>query len=306
MSGRAPEADERALIASGKVQPGKPLSEDDLLFDPAPLAIAVVQTDATLDAVEERSTFPILAGEALVPTPPSTPRATDSPSSTPPDALDHRARVRARFERLGAEGFDDVELLELVLFRSIPRRDTKPIAKALLKRFGSFGAAMNASAALLREIDGVGETVAFDLRVLSAVAKAVARAELPRKDSLLGSWDRVLAHVRATLAHETREQFRVLFLNKKNALIADEVQQRGTIDHTPVYPREIVRRALELSASALILVHNHPSGDPSPSTADIEMTHRIVEVARGLEISVHDHLIIGRNGYVSLKAEGLM
>ncbi|MCU0830213.1 MAG: DNA repair protein RadC [Rhizobiaceae bacterium] len=214
--------------------------------------------------------------------------------------------MRARFARLGAEGFDDVELLELALFRSIARRDTKPVAKALLKRFGSLGAVLAAPPALLREIDGVGEVVAFDLGVLNAIAKAAARAELPKKESLLGSWDRVLAHVRTTLAHETREQFRVLFLNKKNALIADEVQQRGTIDHTPVYPREIVRRALELSASALILVHNHPSGDPSPSTADIEMTHRIVEIARGLEISVHDHLIIGRNGYVSLKSEGLM
>lgn len=227
-------------------------------------------------------------------------------ASTPPDALDHRQRIRDRFERLGAEAFEDYELLELLLFRSIPRRDTRPIAKALIKRFGSLPAALNAPKQLAMEVDGVGEATAFDLSALAALIKATAKAELPRNADLLGSWDKVLSYCRASLAHETREHFRVLFLNKKNGLIADEVQQRGTVDHTPVYPREVVKRALELSASAIILVHNHPSGDPSPSAADIEMTHRIKEVAQSLEIAVHDHLIIGKNGYTSLKAEGLM
>ena len=226
--------------------------------------------------------------------------------STPADALDHRQRIRGRFERLGGEAFEDYELLELLLFRSIPRRDTRPIAKALMKRFGSLPALLGAPAHLLKEIDGVGDATAFDLSALAALVRATAKAELPRNTDMLGAWDKVLSYCRAVMAHETREQFRVLFLNKKNGLIADELQQRGTVDHTPVYPREVVKRALELSASAIILVHNHPSGDPAPSSADIEMTCRIKEIAQSLEIAVHDHLIIGRNGYTSLKAEGLM
>jgi DNA repair protein RadC len=227
-------------------------------------------------------------------------------SSTPPDALDHRQRIRDRFERLGGEAFEDYELLELLLFRSIPRRDTRPIAKALIKRFGSLPAALSAPSYLVKEVDGVGDSTAFDLSALAALVRATTKAELPRNTDMLGSWDKVLSYCRAAMAHETREQFRVLFLNKKNGLIADELQQRGTVDHTPVYPREVVKRALELSASAIILVHNHPSGDPAPSSADIEMTHRIKEIAQSLEIAVHDHLIIGRNGYTSLKAENLM
>ena len=229
-----------------------------------------------------------------------------SSSSTPLDALDHRQRIRSRFERLGGDAFEDYELLELLLFRTIPRRDTRPIAKALIKRFGSLPAVLNAPLRLAKEIDGVGDATAFDLSALAALMRATAKAELPRKTNMLGSWDKVLSYCRAAMAHETREQFRVLFLNKKNGLIADELQQRGTVDHTPVYPREVVKRALELSASAIILVHNHPSGDPAPSSADIEMTHRIKEIAQSLEIAVHDHLIIGRDGYTSLKAEGLM
>ncbi len=226
--------------------------------------------------------------------------------STPPDVLDHRQRIRDRFERLGGDAFEDYELLELLLFRSIARRDTRPIARALIKRFGSLLATLSAPSHLLKEIVGVGEATAFDLSALAALVRATAKAELPRNTDMLGAWDKVLSYCRAVMAHETREQFRVLFLNKKNGLIADELQQRGTVDHTPVYPREVVKRALELSASALILVHNHPSGDPAPSAADIEMTHRIKEIAQSLEIAVHDHLIIGRNGYTSLKAEGLM
>jgi DNA repair protein RadC len=295
MAGGARPADERALVGvvpeTAADEPFTGLPDDGgALEERFAEAFVVARTPRVPDAM-----------------PAVQPRATSSPiSSTPPDAVEHRTRVRNRFKRLGAEGFDDVELLELLLFRSIPRRDTKPIAKALLKRFGTLPGVLSAAPHLLAEIAGVGEAVAFDLGVMGAVAKASIRADLPKTENILGSWDRVLAHVRAAMAHEEREQFRILFLNKKNALIADEVQQRGTIDHTPVYPREVVKRALQLSASALILVHNHPSGDPTPSAADIEMTHRIKEVAAGLDISVHDHLIIGRNGYVSLKSEGLM
>jgi DNA repair protein RadC len=264
--------------------------------------------DTRIDGVEELATA--FAGADLFspsPNQSSGKQTLEKPtSSTPPDALDHRQRIRDRFERLGGDAFEDYELLELLLFRSIPRRDTRPIAKALMKRFGSLPATLSAPANLLKEVDGIGDATAFDLSALAALVRATAKAELPRNTDMLGAWDKVLSYCRAVMAHETREQFRVLFLNKKNGLIADELQQRGTVDHTPVYPREVVKRALELSASAIILVHNHPSGDPAPSSADIEMTHRIKEIAQSLEIAVHDHLIIGRNGYTSLKAEGLM
>lgn len=260
--------------------------------------------------VEEQAATAFSAADLLSPAsePALAKRAFQRPAaaSTPTDALEHRQRMRNRFERLGGDAFEDYELLELLLFRTIPRRDTRPIAKALIKRFGSLPAVLHAPAHLAKEIDGVGEATAFDLSALAALVRAAAKAELPRNADMLGSWDKVLSYCRAAMAHETREQFRVLFLNKKNGLIADELQQRGTVDHTPVYPREVVKRALELSASAIILVHNHPSGDPAPSSADIEMTHRIKEIAQSLEITVHDHLIIGRNGYTSLKAEGLM
>lgn len=261
------------------------------------------------EAVEEHAgtLFQTAKSFEFEPAPAFNPRSIEKPpTSTPPDALDHRQRIRDRFERLGGDAFEDYELLELLLFRTIPRRDTRPIAKALIKRFGSLPAVLNAPAHLVKEVDGVGDATAFDLSALSALVRATAKAELPRNADMLSSWDKVLSYCRAAMAHETREQFRVLFLNKKNGLIADELQQRGTVDHTPVYPREVLKRALELSASAIILVHNHPSGDPAPSTADIEMTHRIKEIAQSLEIAVHDHLIIGRNGYTSLKAEGLM
>jgi DNA repair protein RadC len=293
MAGGARPADERLLVS---IVPEAENGHGPRSDVPEDLAASALEEAFALD-------FTTPPAIAALPAAPAKPAAV---ASTPPDALDHRARVRARFRRLGPDGFDEAELLELLLFRSIPRRDTKPVARALLKRFGTLAAVINAPPALLCEIAGVGEAVAFDLGVAGAIAKAAIRAEVPKGNNILGSWDRVLAHVRAAMAHEEREQFRVLFLNKKNALIADEIQQRGTIDHTPVYPREVVKRALELSASALILVHNHPSGDPTPSAADIEMTHKIREIAAGLEIAVHDHLIVGRNGYTSLKAEGLM
>ena len=199
----------------------------------------------------------------------------------------------------------DYELLELLLFRSIPRRDVKPIAKELMKRFGSFAEVLAAPPGRLVETDGVGESVVTDLKIVEASARRVAKGAVGRRP-VLSSWSSVIDYCRTAMAFAEKEQFRLLFLDRRNALIADEVQQSGTIDHTPVYPREVVKRALELSASALILVHNHPSGDPTPSAADIKMTREIVDVAKPLGIVVHDHIIVGREGHASLKGLKLM
>jgi DNA repair protein RadC len=212
----------------------------------------------------------------------------------------HRERLRARFLEVGGDALPDYELLELVLFRSIPRRDVKPIAKELLRRFGTFAEVLAAPPARLAEVDGIGENVATDLKILEASARRLARGAVTKRP-VLSSWAAVLDYCRTAMAFMDKEQFRLLFLDKRNALIADEVQQSGTVDHTPVYPREVVKRALELSASALILVHNHPSGDPTPSPADIAMTREIMEVAKPLGIAVHDHIIVGREGHASLK-----
>lgn len=212
----------------------------------------------------------------------------------------HRERLRSRFREHGEAALADYEILELLLFRLIPRRDTKPIAKALLDRFGTLSGVLGAPSALLQEVKGIGEAVALDLKLVATVSQRMLKSEL-RNKQVLGSWTSVINYCHAAMAHESREQFRILFLDKRNVLIADEVQGRGTVDHTPVYPREVVKRALELSATALILVHNHPSGDPTPSRADIEMTKTIVETARPLGIVVHDHIIIGRDGHASLK-----
>jgi DNA repair protein RadC len=212
----------------------------------------------------------------------------------------HRERLRQRFREGGDKALADYELLELLLFRLIPRRDTKPIAKALIERFGSLAEVLGAPAHLLRETKGVGESVADDIKIVGALAHRMLKSELKDRP-VLGSWSSVIDYCRAAMAFETREQFRILFLDKKNVLIADEVQQTGTVDHTPVYPREVVRRALELSSTAIVLVHNHPSGDPTPSRADIDMTHTIISTAKPLGITVHDHIIIGKNGHVSLK-----
>ncbi|RVC63804.1 MAG: JAB domain-containing protein [Mesorhizobium sp.] len=212
----------------------------------------------------------------------------------------HRGRLRERFTAAGPDALPDYELLELLLFRLIPRVDTKPIAKALLARFGTFAEVLGAPVALLQEVKGIGPSVAVDLKVIAAAAQRMARGEV-RGREIVANWTQLLDYCRSVMAFENREQFRVLFLDKKNGLIADEVQQVGTVDHTPVYPREVVKRALELSASAIILVHNHPSGDPTPSRADIEMTKQIIDTAKPLGIAVHDHLIIGRKGNASMK-----
>ncbi|AXS41123.1 DNA repair protein RadC [Breoghania sp. L-A4] len=212
----------------------------------------------------------------------------------------HRTRLRARFRDKGADALEDYELLELLLFRSIPRQDTKPIAKALIARFGSFTEVLAAPPKLLKEIKGVGDSAIDDLKIVHASTLRAARAKVASRKPL-SSWNAVLDYCRAAMAYAEREEFRILFLDKKNGLLADEVQQRGTVDHTPVYPREVVKRALELSASALILVHNHPSGDPTPSRADIQMTRQIADIARPLGIELHDHIIVARGGHASFR-----
>jgi DNA repair protein RadC len=216
-----------------------------------------------------------------------------------PHYLGHRERLRERFLNGGSAALADYELLELVLFRAIPRRDVKPLAKALIKTFGSFAEVISAPAERLKEA-GLREASATDLKIIEAAAQEFARGQV-KKRPVLSSWSNVLDYCRTAMAFADKEQLRILFLDKRNRLIADELQQEGTVDHTPVYPREVVKRALELSATAIVLVHNHPSGDPSPSRADIEMTKAIVEVAKPLGIEVHDHIIVGRDGHASLK-----
>jgi DNA repair protein RadC len=231
------------------------------------------------------------------------PRKTDKPedqSTETPHYHGHRERLRERFYTAGPEALSDYELLEMALFPDLPRRDTKPLAKALLKTFGSFAEVLHAPVARLREVDGIGEASINQIKLLAAAASRVAKGEIKRKIAL-SSWNDVIEYCRSGMAFADKEQFRLLFLDKRNQLIADEIQQTGTIDHTPVYPREVIKRALELSATALILVHNHPSGDPTPSQADIQMTKAIVQIATPLGISVHDHIIVGKNGHASLK-----
>ena len=199
----------------------------------------------------------------------------------------------------------DYELLELLLALAIPRRDVKPIAKSLIDRFGSLGEVLSASPTALVEMAGIGETVAISLKVVQASGVRLSQQNVTDRD-VIGSWDHLLDYCKAAMGYEKIEQLRILFLDRKNALIADEVQQRGTVDHTPLYPREVVKRALELGASALILVHNHPSGDPTPSKADIEMTRNVKDVIEKLGIALHDHLIIGKGSHVSFRALGLI
>jgi DNA repair protein RadC len=228
------------------------------------------------------------------------------PAPSPkPHYAGHRERLRERAAAGGLPAVPDYELLELFLFRSIPRGDVKPLAKQLLARFGSLGGVLGATAEELRTVTGIGEAVALDLKLLHEATLRTAKEQVARRP-VISSWSALLAYVKTAMAHETREQFRVLFLDKKNQLIADEVMNRGTVDHAPVYPREVVRRALELSASSLILLHNHPSGDPTPSSADVDMTKQIVDAARPMRIAVHDHLVVGRDGTASFKALGLI
>jgi len=229
----------------------------------------------------------------------------DSAAPPVPHYHGHRQRLRDRFRAAGGEAVSDYELLELLLFRAIPQRDVKPLAKSLIEKFGSFGEVVAAPPARLAEVKGLGEAAITELKIVAAAAQRLARGEVKRRP-VLSSWSSVLDYCRAAMAFADKEQFRILFLDKRNQVITDEVQQVGTVDHTPVYPREVVKRALELSASAVILVHNHPPGDPTPSDADIKMTKAIVDIAKPLGISVHDHIIVGKEGHASLKGLRLM
>jgi DNA repair protein RadC len=226
-------------------------------------------------------------------------------AEAPPHFHGHRDRLRTRFREAGTDALADYEMLELLLYSAIPRRDVKPLAKALIAKFGSFAEVVSAARPRLREIDGLGEAAIAEIKIVQAAANRLARGEV-KKRTVLSSWSAVLDYCRTTMAFADKEQFRVLFLDKRNQIIADEVQQTGTVDHTPVYPREVIKRALELSATALILVHNHPSGDPTPSRADIQMTQAIVEIAKPLGISVHDHIIVGKDGHTSFKGSKLI
>ncbi|GGJ43620.1 RadC family protein [Neoroseomonas lacus] len=231
----------------------------------------------------------------------------DAPVSEPepPGHLGHRARMRAKLLQAGPDALLDHELLEMVLFLALPRRDTKPVARALLARFGSFANALAAPLTDLREVEGLGEAGAAALRTVQGAALRLARAEIIDRP-VLDNWDRLIGYLTAVLSREKVEQFRVLFLDTRNRLIADEAQTRGTVNHTPVYPREVVRRALELQATALILVHNHPSGDPTPSRADCAMTQEVKAAAAVLGIVLHDHLVVGNGRHLSFRREGLI
>jgi DNA repair protein RadC len=223
----------------------------------------------------------------------------------PAGHLGHRARMRNKLLTAGPDALLDHELLEMVLFLALPRRDTKPIARALLTRFGSFANAVAAPLPALREIEGLGEAGAAALCIVKGAALRLARAEVMDRP-VLSNWDRLIDYLTAALSREKVEQFRVLFLDTRNRLIADEAQARGTVNHTPVYPREVVRRALELQATALILVHNHPSGDPTPSRADIEMTREVKVAAAALGLLLHDHIVVGNGRHLSFRREGLL
>ncbi|MDU8910200.1 DNA repair protein RadC [Aestuariicoccus sp. MJ-SS9] len=228
------------------------------------------------------------------------------PAAVQPSYLrDHRARLRERFMVGGADALPDYEMLELVLFRAIPRRDVKPLARALLDRFGDFNGVLSAPVSRLTETPGVGDAVVTELKIIEAAAHRLSRARVLRKE-VISSWDALVDYCHTTMAHRETEQFRVLYLDRKNVLIADEAQARGTVDHVPVYPREVVKRGLEVNASAMILVHNHPSGDPTPSQTDIDMTAQIQLAVEALGITLHDHLIIGRSRELSFRAEGLL
>ena len=242
--------------------------------------------------------LPLLPLEEAVPEP-------LPPGRLPSYIADHRKRLRARFMDGGAAAMPDYELLELVLFRAIPRQDVKPLARRLLDAFGDFNRVLSAPPSRLQQVKGVGEAVVVELKVLEAAAQRMARARVINRP-VISSWAALLDYCHTAMAHAEVEQFRVLYLDRKNTLVADEAQARGTVDHVPVYPREVVKRALELNASALILVHNHPSGDPTPSEADITMTARIQAAAETLGVTLHDHLIIGRERELSFRSEGYL
>lgn len=264
--------------------------------------------------------FPEIAGQGVVeahpptlPAPheaeaelePPAPKASKQTKPPTPHYHDHRTRLRNRFLSAGSDSIADYEMLELVLFRAIPRRDVKPLAKLLIQQFGDFNTAISAPAQRLAQIPGVGPAVICELKVVEAAAHRLARTRVLGRHAL-SSWQALMDYCKTTMAHRDTEQFRVLYLDRKNVLIADEAQGNGTVDHVPVYPREVVKRALELNASALILVHNHPSGDPTPSQSDVDMTRRIEDAARAVSITLHDHVVIGKAEDASFRSLGLL
>ena len=236
---------------------------------------------------------------------PVVPVTKDGKGQLPSYIKDHRKRLRERFMVGGAAAMPDYEVLELVLFRAIPRQDVKPLARLLLETFRDFNGVLSAPVERLRQVKGVGDAVIQELKIVEAAAHRLARAKVMQKH-VVSSWDALLDYCHTTMAHRETEQFRVLFLDRKNVLIADEEQAQGTVDHVPVYPREVVKRALELNASAIILVHNHPSGDPTPSDSDITMTQQVEDAARALGLTLHDHLIIGKSRELSFRAQGYL
>ncbi len=222
-----------------------------------------------------------------------------------PHYAGHRQRLRERFMIGGADALQDYELLELLLFMAVPRRDVKPMAKDLLAKFGSLPELMSAPHSAISQVNGVSENTATAIKTVFAISERMMKQDLMQKP-ILNNWTRLMDYCHMSMAHETKEHFRILFLNKKNMLIADEIQGSGTVDHTPAYPREIMKRALELGATALILMHNHPSGDSTPSQADIDMTNMIIDAAKPFDITIHDHIVIAREGYTSFRNEGLI
>lgn len=228
-----------------------------------------------------------------------------TPGKLPSYIKDHRQRLRHRFMTGGAAAMPDYELLELILFRAIPRQDVKPLAHRLLQTFGDFNRVLSASPDRLKAVSGVGDGVVQELKIVEAAAHRMARSRVINRPALTG-WDALLDYCHTSMAHRETEQFRVLYLDRKNILIADEEQAQGTVDHVPVYPREVVKRALELNASALILVHNHPSGDATPSEADIDMTQQVSDAAAALGLTLHDHLIVGKGQELSFRASGYL
>lgn len=266
------------------------------------------QTERPTPRVEDSELFPFKLDQIDIAAPaPAKRRVKAAPASAKekPHYHEHRQRLRERFDEAGPGALADYELLELFLFRVIPRQDTKPLAKALLQRFGTLDAVLAAPAQRIGEVAGAGPSVAQELKIVQALLERASKAELKQR-TVISSWSALVNYCRMSMAHEPREQFRVLFLDTKNQLIADEVLNQGTVDHAPVYPREVARRALELSAAAVILVHNHPSGDPKPSAADVAITREIVAAANAVSVKVHDHLVIGRNGAESFKSLGLL
>ncbi|MEM6738512.1 MAG: DNA repair protein RadC [Pseudomonadota bacterium] len=258
------------------------------------------------DTTFSEAPLPLFGGDEALPDPlPEAPKLSGRRAAPPSYIRDHRQRLRERFLAGGANALPDYEMLELVLFRAIPRQDVKPLARRLIDHFGDFNRVLSAPSPRLMEVDGVGDAVLCELKIVEAAAHRLARARILDRN-VISSWEAVLDYCRTAMAHRDTEQFRVLYLDRKNTLVADEAQSDGTVDHVPVYPREVMKRALELNASALILVHNHPSGDPSPSEADIDMTRKIEAAADALGLTLHDHLIVGKSREISLRGEGYL